>query len=881
MFVVFLLTLNSWITPNGLNEVLDLVKWGHRAPSSGPVTFLVTYPFRWLPFNVLPLALNLFSAVCAALTLGLLARSVALLPHDRTYEQRQREQSEFSILSIPAAWLPPVFAVLVCGLQMTFWDNAIEATGEMFDLLLFAYAIRCLLEYRISVREPWMIRFAVVYGLGMADNWAMIGFLPAFVVAVVWIKGLSVLNPRFLVRMICCGLAGFLLIFLLPLLNTFSHASPSGFWEMVRSTLSLDKRIFTTFPREVILVLALTSILPVFVMGVRWASYFGDNSPLGIFIATAMFHIVHALFFIACLWVALDAPVSPRQMGYGLPFLTFYYLGALSVGYFSGYFLLVFGVRKSRHAPHPILRALNLCVTGAVWLLFIAVPALLVAKNLPHVQNGKIINKAFESYFAQIAESLPPRPSVVLSDDTFRTSYAEAMLRRRGRSQHLFIDTTQLEKPDYLKTLEEVNPAYHLSGPWTNIPADAPPALASIQLLDHLSLDHEIYYLHPSFGYFFEKYYAEPHRLICRLKPYPSNEWDAPLTTKEQIADNQSFWQKACDDLSPLIALINKPANPPATNAWLRFLAKAHLKIEPNWLAYPIGGYYSRALDEWGVELQKTGRLGEAGKWFEQAVQLNPSSAAARINQAFNRHLITQTNTFVPVYTNLDATIFSQHNGWTGVLKNEGPIDEPGCRDELATVLARGNNYRQAVQQFDRIKILAPNDARTKLQLAQLLVIVGSYTNAITPLLPWTTCYDLALQNTDEILQTYHDEPNALFLKSVALIQQKSYKQALEPLNRLLSLPKQNENYAAVLNRAIAYYKIGDYKAAKPDYEAVRTAAPKAYQVYYGLGQIADHQNNPQEAIKNYELYLTNAPLNTEEARSVTARLNELRTGAQ
>jgi len=40
-----------------------------------PVTFLVTGPLRWLPAPAIPFALNLFSAVCAALALGLLARS--------------------------------------------------------------------------------------------------------------------------------------------------------------------------------------------------------------------------------------------------------------------------------------------------------------------------------------------------------------------------------------------------------------------------------------------------------------------------------------------------------------------------------------------------------------------------------------------------------------------------------------------------------------------------------------------------------------------------------------------------------------------------------------------------------------------------------------
>src|ERR1019366_2908575 len=147
-----------------------------------------------------------FSAVCAALTLGLLARSVALLPHDRTDAQRERERSDFSFLTIGSAWLPPVLAVLVCGLQLMFWENATNYTGEMFDLLLFAFVIWSLLEYRLDEREGRLFLAAIVYGAGMANNWALVGVFPAFVGAVVWIRGLRFFNLRFLQRMMLCGL---------------------------------------------------------------------------------------------------------------------------------------------------------------------------------------------------------------------------------------------------------------------------------------------------------------------------------------------------------------------------------------------------------------------------------------------------------------------------------------------------------------------------------------------------------------------------------------------------------------------------------------------------------------------------------------------------
>ncbi len=51
----------------------------------------------------------------------------------------------------------------------------------MFDLLLFAFVIWSLLEYRLDEREWRLYLAAFVYGAGMADDWGDgRGFLPLF-----------------------------------------------------------------------------------------------------------------------------------------------------------------------------------------------------------------------------------------------------------------------------------------------------------------------------------------------------------------------------------------------------------------------------------------------------------------------------------------------------------------------------------------------------------------------------------------------------------------------------------------------------------------------------------------------------------------------------
>ena len=100
-----------------------------------------------------------------------------------------------------AAFLPAVFAVLLLASQLTFWQNAVAGTGEMIDLLVFAFLILCLLEYRVSQSERRLSLLAFVYGLGVANNWALIGFFPCFLLALIWIKRMGFFNWRFVLRM--------------------------------------------------------------------------------------------------------------------------------------------------------------------------------------------------------------------------------------------------------------------------------------------------------------------------------------------------------------------------------------------------------------------------------------------------------------------------------------------------------------------------------------------------------------------------------------------------------------------------------------------------------------------------------------------------------
>src|ERR1019366_9237247 len=283
MSAVYLLTLNPWVAPESLELVARVSGLSPRVELFGPVTYLVTWPFRWLPPAWIPPALNLFSAACAALSLAWLACSVALLPHDRTGDQRLRLHERTPWLTVRSAWLPPTLAVLICGWQPTFWEHAVAATGEMFNLLLFAYLVRSLLELRADGNNARLLRFALVYGLAVANNWAMAAFAPLFFLAAVWaaraqpfrrleraLKGfdnrrlslfarfceaLQPFNPGLWVGSLGCFLAGLCLLMLLPLVASSADNAQMDFWMTLRSVLRIYKRSLLAVPTSTVLLL--------------------------------------------------------------------------------------------------------------------------------------------------------------------------------------------------------------------------------------------------------------------------------------------------------------------------------------------------------------------------------------------------------------------------------------------------------------------------------------------------------------------------------------------------------------------------------------------------------------------------------------------------
>jgi tetratricopeptide (TPR) repeat protein len=957
---VYLGTINRWVSFDSLTQVAKLSGWSWQPELHGPAYWLVTYPLRWLPLKTIPLALNIFSAVCAALSLALLARSVALLPHDRTLQEREKEHSESACLSIPTAWLPPLLAAVVCGLQLTFWERATagsnqfftHGSNEMFDLLLFAYVIRCLLEFRVGRGESWLIRAAFVYGIGMTNNWAMIGFFPLFLAALVWLKGLSFFSRQFLVGAGLSLLAGLSLYLLLPLVQSLSDSASMPFWPSLKVSLNSQRTILKLLyqNRGQLWILCLFSIVPVLFTSVRWASYFGDSSPLGIALARFMFYVVHALFLVVCIWVALDPPVSPRNKGLGVPFLTFYYLGALCVGYFSGYFLLVFrGTPKGSRRPPAYVRVSNAAVNVGIWVLLVLATAGLVYKNLPQIQitNGPMLRQ----YAALLAQQLPPHGAVVMSDDARRSLLLQAWAAQKGKAKdYLFVDTAAkspggapgpLTFPEYHRFLKRNYPQW-----W---PVLVPKGYSQpvdqgflVQLALRLAATNSVYYLHPSFGYYFEWFYPEPHGLVYKLRPYPADTLTIPPPAKDLMDENNRFWDAADKSaLKPLVAAI-EPTIPGKEPRLIDLIvAKLRLAKEQNHDARVVAGFYSRALDYWGVDLQKLGRLTNAAALFSRALELNPDNIVAQINLKCNKNLQAGQEMTVQESRAVEDE-FGRARTWDAVINENGPFDEPSFSFKQGRLLALNNLQHQAAEQFERVKTLVPTDLSTRLWLAQLYVVNRLPSKAMqlvdeirahpavfpvpntnrTEMLFVETSAHLAngdLKGAETAVATalrrYPDDVDVLdtaaqvfinfkcYSNALGLLEQQiklsptnitalvgmgnvciylgKYEQAIAPLTNAL-LVDSNNPYA-ILDLAIANLRCGNLDAAQKGYETLQKSFPTSTRISYGLQEVAYRKKDTNAAIRYCQLYLASAGggTNSDEAKIVRERLKQLKTGAR
>jgi tetratricopeptide (TPR) repeat protein len=849
-----------------------------------PVYYVVTTPLRWLPAASIPAALSLFSAACGALALGQLARAIQLLPHDRTRVQRERELNRHGQLTFPFAWLPAVIAPIIGALGLSMWEHGTNATPEMFDLLLFTYVLRTLLEYRVDQKDSRLYRAALVYGAAMTNNLAMIGFFPLFLVALVWTRKLAFFNLKFLARMAGCGLAGLLFYLVLPVISTFSEGHSFGFWEILSNNIMGQFWLLRGFPRQTLLLLSLTSLVPVFLMSIKWAGHSGDATQISNLITSIAFHLCHAVILIACLWVSLDPEFSPRVVGsrlwggsgLSLAFLPLYLLAALNIGYYSGYLLLIFrpALERFRAAP-PTPGLLAYALSALVLLALAATVAIQLHRNLPQV---RISNGPLQSQFAaHLTGNLPDR-GVIISDDPYHLFLLEHTLAQTGSGAgKTLLGSPWLPSPDYHQYLKQRYPdwdAPKLAPEQTEFfPNDL------VRMLKQLERSNTVSYLHPSFGYYFESFVAMPAGLTFTLVRPQTNSLINPPLPVEVLGKNREFWATTGETLNRTLAphIPQREETPEKMKFPASFYHKIGLRPHRNWFAQRLGALYSRSLVSWGVELQRANDYELAAAQFRLAKVLNPRNVVAEINLAFNEKF----RSGVEITAELDRPrdeYFGESRTWDQLLNRYGPYDAPGIAIEQGYLYLQGNLLRQAATSFDRARQQAPNDVTSRLLLGQLHLtenlpdqtirmvdeirqiitrVPGLQTN-LTDLFTLEAAAYL-VKGQDETAQTIIDSNLAkapddftlLASSCKAYADNRRYPKALALTERMIKV--QPENVAAWINRGCFQVELTNYAGAIESFTTAMNLQTNNYRAQFYRAIAALRADNFGTAQQDYE----------------------------
>jgi tetratricopeptide (TPR) repeat protein len=341
---------------------------------------------------------------------------------------------------------------------------------------------------------------------------------------------------------------------------------------------------------------------------------------------------------------------------------------------------------------------------------------------------------------------------------------------------------------------------------------------------------------------------------------------------------------------------------------------------------------YSRALDHFGVELQRAGDFKKAGGYFDLALQLNDANASAFINRDYSRQFQAGKRAGEEPSEGARQRLAQYGGSWSTLLAANGPIDEPNVCYLLAQTFGsspisarpRSNSNgsfssrRRTPPPAWRSSACAPHSAPgqgaraervlrasgTKLTEEQELALLEAeawahgYKNDIPTTekllrearekfpkqtTGWTAQLEIyerlgrikeATELLNEQLKSQPTNVAALVNYAWLLIRAKQSSNAIPYLDRALQLNPKMEQ--ARFNRALANLETGRLDAALTDYLSIN---PPSRDVFYGIGEIYFRKKNANKAREYFEKYLKSAPRGLPERRLVEERLKSLESG--
>jgi tetratricopeptide (TPR) repeat protein len=470
------------------------------------------------------------------------------------------------------------------------------------------------------------------------------------------------------------------------------------------------------------------------------------------------------------------------------------------------------------------------------------------------------------------------------------------------------VDTRALPAVPYRARLEQRRPAGWL----TDRTRHELTPVEMLALLEQVARTNRLFYLHPSFGRFFEGFYLEPAGMIYEMKPRGKDPLDLPPMNAASREANEQFWTRWWElELAELVSPPTRPA------WWERAGARLGLSPAPRDQDRLLRDWYSIPLGTWGVALQRQGRLREAQTRLEQALLLNPNNLPAWFSLAWNKNAQAGNHTGLSDFRRL-ASQPGNPNLMPGVLNSSGPFDEPTVGYFIGSVYYDHGMLVQAAEAMERVRAQVPGAPAPEMKLVAIYNLLRmpersrplvnhlreTFRNApanslLDTELAMQESYSWVLQtnlaNASETLQAlvrqYPDDPHiasrvvgallafrdvtnawqlaeerlakspddvaALNDEAMVLLQSGQAAAALPLLNHILTLTNMP---AAHRNRAFARIATRDFAQGKTELIELENTGAADGLVDYGLALVAWHGHETNSARHYLQLSLSNSP---------------------
>lgn len=646
-----------------------------------PVWGLFVRLLAILPAGDLAWRLNLFSAICAALSVALLFQIVSDIPHNKSLEENRSDFPGYRAQAVSG-----IVAALFFAFCVPLWTAATRAHYLTFDALLLLICTRVLMTTWTpeEVRSRRLFAFALLYGIGMVESTAFILAAPAygiFILFRLWRDG--VLNLRLVLRMIAWGGAGLLIILPTALRYYFTSSyewrEMDGFHHLLWVIIRDHGRVAISSARQLgWMLLLLTTVAPWFVVMTSIQNPTADRSSR---IGSLLMHGVVTLLAAALL---LNLPPAPMAvLADGIHLTLPYLVAAIWIGYIAGYWYALSYNRK----PYDTTVSRWRKPIRVVWLLLLATGLAGAAWQNAPLADGRPSRMA--NIFAEgVLDGMGDRTWLVSNGAL--DSNLRILAARRGR-ELIIINPRLGGMPPYRRYLKSL---FEDDMRRRGLAQLGPGPLLSDWLQTDPDIDQQLAVLAMPDLWVEAGFYPQPDHAVFlgtrrdRMEPDP-----------EFLDRNLGFW-------AALQAFPPVPEDHPAHrfNGWMR-------------------SHASRVANNTGVYLEDVGRSEEALNCYVAARELDPENISALLNQL---NVVARLNR--PELTALQEKLETLLAGREGKLNlwalsaNYGYVRDPQAFVSQGLTWAMSGRIRSAVAEIERAAGLAGMDPRLQHLLGELYV---------------------------------------------------------------------------------------------------------------------------------------------------------------